>query len=61
MPPTTLRLLQDLGSVHQLDGDAHLRRKQMFLSLMRPVESQRLATVLAKWWTARVSTWGKDG
>ncbi|MDQ2652723.1 MAG: cytochrome P450, partial [Chloroflexota bacterium] len=57
LPPTTLRLLQDLGSVHQLDGDAHFQRKQMFLSLMRPAESQRLAAVFSEWWTARISTW----
>ncbi len=57
--PTTLRLLQDLGSVNQLDGDANLQRKQMFLSVMRPSESQRLAAVLAEQWTARISTWEK--
>jgi fatty-acid peroxygenase len=56
LPPTTLRLLQDLASVNQLDGDAHLQRKQLFLSLMRPAESQRLADVLANHWTARIST-----
>lgn len=59
LPPTTLRLLQDLGSVHQLDGEAHFQRKQMFLSLMRPAESQRLATVLTDQWTARISAWEK--
>jgi fatty-acid peroxygenase len=59
LPPTTLRLLQDLGSVNQLDGEAHLSRKQMFLSLMRPAESQRLATVLTDHWSARISTWEK--
>lgn len=43
IPPTALRLLQDKGSVATLDGDAHRRRKAMFLSLSRqrrpPAES----------------------
>ncbi len=34
MPPTTLRLLQDKGSVQQLDGARHRARKAMFLSLL---------------------------
>lgn len=31
IPPTTLRLLQDKGSVQLLDGEAHRLRKAMFL------------------------------
>ena len=34
MPPTTLRLLQDVGSVQSLSGSAHRHRKAMFLSLL---------------------------
>lgn len=34
MPPTTLRLLQDLGSVQTLDGDHHRLRKAMFVRLL---------------------------
>jgi fatty-acid peroxygenase len=57
LPPTTLRLLQDLGSVHQLDDEAHFQRKQMFLSVMRPAEAERLAAVFADHWQARIPTW----
>lgn len=39
MPPTTLRLLQGRGSVQQLDGDAHLQRKRLFLSVLTPAET----------------------
>jgi cytochrome P450 len=60
LPPTTLRVLQDLGSVHQLDGDAHHQRRQMFLSLLRPAESQRLAALLTTHWAARISAWETD-
>lgn len=34
MPAVTLRLLQDKGSVQQLEGPAHRQRKAMFLSLL---------------------------
>lgn len=34
MPPTVLRLLQDKGSVQQLDGAAHRRRKGLFVDLI---------------------------
>lgn len=34
MPGTTLRLLQDKGSVQSLDGAAHRARKAMFLSML---------------------------
>lgn len=34
MPPTVLRLLQDKGSVQQLDGAAHRHRKAFFVDLL---------------------------
>lgn len=34
MPPTVLRLLQDKGSVQQLDGAAHRQRKALFTGLL---------------------------
>ncbi|QUS34958.1 cytochrome P450 [Falsirhodobacter algicola] len=34
MPTTVLRLLQDKGSVQQLDGEEHRRRKAMFIRLV---------------------------
>jgi fatty-acid peroxygenase len=34
MPQTVLRLLQDKGSVQQLDGDAHRHRKAMFVRML---------------------------
>jgi fatty-acid peroxygenase len=35
LPPTTMALLQDFGSVMALDGEAHRKRKAMFMSLVR--------------------------
>src|SRR5690554_6631161 len=45
MPPTTLSLLQDHGSVLTLDGEAHARRKEMFMALMGPSRIADLITL----------------
>lgn len=47
MPQTTLRLLQDKGSVQSLDGAAHRHRKGLFMSLMTPDSVARTADLLA--------------
>src|SRR5690554_3174768 len=44
LPPTTLRLLQDKGSVQSLDGAAHRRRKGGFMALMTAASVARLTT-----------------
>jgi fatty-acid peroxygenase len=50
LPPTTMALLQDYGSVMALDGEAHRKRKAMFMSLLGPLERQRLVGLaLAQW------------
>ena len=46
MPPTAMRLLQDKGSVQQLDGLAHLHRKQMFMERMTPTRIQELVDAM---------------
>lgn len=57
LPQTTLRLLQDQGSVAMLDGEAHRVRKRMFLSLADPAGSERLADVMEGQWRARIGRW----
>lgn len=57
MPQTTLRLLQDKGSVQVLDGDAHRGRKQMFMSLMTPASIEQLAEVMNDQWRAHIGKW----
>lgn len=61
IPPTALRLLQDKGSVATLDGDAHRRRKAMFLSLMTPENIDRLTDTFAREWRARLDAWERAG
>jgi fatty-acid peroxygenase len=57
LPPTTISLLQDFGSVMTLDGDAHRKRKAMLMSLMGPLERQRLVGLAAAEWRARFARW----
>jgi fatty-acid peroxygenase len=57
MPPTALRLLQDVGSVALLDGDSHRHRKRMFMSLMTPERIEQLSDLMADRWHAYLSKW----
>ncbi len=57
LPPTTLKLLQDFGSVATLDGDMHRHRKAMFMGLFGPLERQRLVALAEAQWRARFAGW----
>jgi fatty-acid peroxygenase len=57
LPPTTVRLLQDIGSVHSLDGEAHRHRKQLFVSLMTVDSIQRLVRTADEEWNLRIKKW----
>lgn len=57
LPQTTLRLLQDKGSVQQLDGEAHRVRKRMFMSLMTPDAVRRLGELTEEEWNIRLRRW----
>ena len=59
MPKTALWLLQDQGSVSVQDGDAHRRRKAMFMSLMNPARIRQLAECFADEWRAGIGRWGE--
>lgn len=57
LPPTTLALLQDRGSVQMLDGEAHRRRKAMFLALLGPEGIRRLVAAAEREWNAAFGRW----
>ncbi len=61
MPQTSLRLLQDKGSVQQLDGAAHRHRKAMFLSiLLDETRIDRLAEAFRDAWRDRLADWERQ-
>jgi fatty-acid peroxygenase len=59
IPPTTLRLLQDRGSVQTLDGAAHRHRKQMFLAMMGGASVARLADELERAFRIATLSWSR--
>jgi fatty-acid peroxygenase len=61
LPPAALLLLQDRGSVATLDGDAHRHRKAMFLSVLAPEQSQRLAAEVREAWRSQLPRWQRMG
>lgn len=58
MPPITLRLLQDKGSVQGLEGGAHRHRKAMFLALCRePGRVADLEAAFLREWDDAEARW----
>ncbi len=57
LPPTTIALLQDFGSVMLLDGDAHRHRKAMFMDMMTPDRLERLTAIADEEWRAGLARW----
>lgn len=47
-------------AVQSLDGEAHLNRKKMFMSLMSPESIQRLMDLNTRYWQAYISKWEKE-
>ena len=57
LPPTTVRLLQDKGSVQLQDGAEHHDRKAMFLAMMTPNRLERLTEIADEEWQAQLGKW----
>lgn len=57
LPASTLRLLQDRGSVATLDGEAHRQRKRLFMALMTPDGIRRLSDPMAERWLDHLRRW----
>ena len=56
-PVSAVKLLQDKGSVQQMSGQAHWRRKHMFMSLMTPASAKQLVNEAANQWRAHIAKW----
>lgn len=59
IPPTTLMLLQDFGSVQRLQGDAHRARKARFLALLDAPSISRLVRCFRDAWREQASRWSQ--
>ena len=63
MPQTVLRLLQDKGSVQQLDGAAHRHRKALFVRILMEDRGalERLVAIFRRQFLERVPDWSRMG
>ncbi|WP_245580108.1 cytochrome P450 [Arthrobacter castelli] len=61
LPPNTVRLLQDRGSVQTLDGEAHRHRKAMFMSLMTVDSLDWLVEIFEQTWHSYEGLWRQFG
>lgn len=60
MPPTVLRLLQDKGSVQQLDGAAHRHRKALFVELVMDRSAEAaIVRLFREEWLAALDDWAR--
>lgn len=57
MPPTTLHLLQDEGSVQQLDDGHHRLRKAMFLGLLTGAKVEEVVALFERNWRRAEPRW----
>jgi fatty-acid peroxygenase len=57
MPARIQKTLFGQGGVQGLDDEAHLHRKQMFMSLMTPERIGRLTEMTDGWWRAYARRW----
>ncbi len=60
IPRTTLKLLQDKGSVQQMEGKPHHRRKAMFMGMMTPEAIADLTGRFAEAMTAAAADWQRS-
>jgi fatty-acid peroxygenase len=49
------------NAIQTMDGDAHIHRKLLFMSLMTPPHQKRLAQMAMEEWKAAAAKWEKDG
>ncbi len=49
------------NAIQTMDGDAHIHRKLLFMSLMTPPHQKRLAGMVMNEWKAAAAKWQEDG
>ncbi|TYS09420.1 cytochrome P450 [Bacillus subtilis] len=59
LPKRVQKSLFGVNAIQTMDGEAHLHRKLLFLSLMTPPHQKRLAELMTEEWEAAVTRWEK--
>lgn len=56
-PKRVQKTIFGVNAIQTMDGDAHIHRKLLFMSLMTPLHQNRLAKLTMDQWQASVSNW----
>jgi fatty-acid peroxygenase len=56
-PKRVQKTLFGVNAIQALDGEAHIHRKLLFMSLMTPPHQKRLAELAMEQWQASISKW----
>lgn len=59
-PKRVQKTLFGVNAIQTMDGEAHIYRKILFLSLMTPVEEKRIGNMVAKAWEDKISQWERS-
>ncbi|OBA03749.1 cytochrome [Bacillus subtilis] len=59
LPKRLQKTLFGVNAIQTMDGDAHIHRKMLFLSLMTQQHQKRLAELMTEEWGAAVTRWEK--
>jgi fatty-acid peroxygenase len=57
VPRRVQQTLFGVGGIQTMDGDAHIHRKLLFMSLMTPPHQKRLADLAMDQWQASITKW----
>ncbi|MDL4841228.1 cytochrome P450 [Aquibacillus rhizosphaerae] len=58
-PKRVQKTLFGENAIQSMDGEAHIHRKLLFMSLMTPTHQKRLAELAKEHWQASISSWEK--
>jgi fatty-acid peroxygenase len=57
MPKRVQKTLTGVDAIHTMDGEAHIHKKLLFMSLMTPPHQKRLAELAMAEWKASIRIW----
>jgi fatty-acid peroxygenase len=57
VPKRVQKTLFGENAIHTMDGQAHIHRKHLFMSLMTPLKQKRLAEIVTDQWEASIDKW----
>ncbi|WP_346930586.1 cytochrome P450 [Clostridium sp.] len=60
LPKRVQKTLFGVDAIQTMDGEEHLHRKQLFMSIMTPMHGKQLAKLVLENWEASIDKWKSD-